>query len=307
MAILSHFSSEKLLGRTEYGCTVGLRMKNGRGTAQIYELCPGGELILLDISGGHWVPRHENRANILEINYHMAGRAEYRLPDGMLLYSGLGDLFFNLESNHVEMVDIPLEFYRGVALILDLDRWEGQLPPWLSHSLIKEGKPFFLHADATAGHIFSVPPNLPEKGIPAWWRLKLEELLLYLRWYDPTSGAGYRIYEPRQAEVAKAVRQELTQALDRRYTIEELAREHYISPGTLKESFKGVYGTSIGSYMKHYRIQRAGELLRDTDLSVAEVAAAVGYRTQSKLGQVFKEATGKTPSEYRRERHKAAE
>ena len=47
-------------------------------------------------------------------------------------------------------------------------------------------------------------------------------------------------------------------------------------------------------------LQRAAALLRETDLSVAEIAGQVGYESQSKFTATFKEQFGQLPKEYRR-------
>ena len=47
-------------------------------------------------------------------------------------------------------------------------------------------------------------------------------------------------------------------------------------------------------------LQRAAALLRETDLSVAEIAGQVGYESQSKFTAAFKEQFGQLPKEYRR-------
>ena len=52
--------------------------------------------------------------------------------------------------------------------------------------------------------------------------------------------------------------------------------------------------------MKEHRMERAAALLRETDLSVAEIAGQVGYESQSKFTAAFKEQFGQLPKEYRR-------
>ena len=47
-------------------------------------------------------------------------------------------------------------------------------------------------------------------------------------------------------------------------------------------------------------MRRAAELLRDTDLRVAEIAEQVGYENQSKFAAVFVKEYGCPPLEYRR-------
>ena len=47
---------------------------------------------------------------------------------------------------------------------------------------------------------------------------------------------------------------------------------------------------------------RAAQLLRETDLSVSEIAQRVGYESQSRLTAAFKEYFGMPPKEYRQRR-----
>ncbi len=113
-----------------------------------------------------------------------------------------------------------------------------------------------------------------------------------------TGGEGRCTAE--QLETVRRVHELLTENLDRRYTIEELSRRFLINPSTLKESFKAVYGQSLAAHIREHRMELASGLLRDTGLSIAEIAERVGYENQSKFSAEFKKYTGKLPSEYRR-------
>jgi transcriptional regulator GlxA family with amidase domain len=53
-------------------------------------------------------------------------------------------------------------------------------------------------------------------------------------------------------------------------------------------------------YLARYRLDRARELLLSTDQSVAEIAAATGFRDPFYLSRVFRRAEGCSPNEYRR-------
>lgn len=90
--------------------------------------------------------------------------------------------------------------------------------------------------------------------------------------------------------------------LSARHTVEELSRQFHINPTTLKATFKSVYGQPIAAYVKARRIQKAQELLRTTDLSVAAIARQVGYENQSKFTQAFQSLAGMLPREYRKPR-----
>lgn len=108
----------------------------------------------------------------------------------------------------------------------------------------------------------------------------------------------------RQEELICTIHDQLTSHLDRRYTIEELSRQYLINTASLKKIFKEVYGLPIAAYMKEYRIQKAMELLDKTDESISAIAAKVGYETQGKFTNAFKDCVQMTPSCYRKQRRK---
>ena len=93
----------------------------------------------------------------------------------------------------------------------------------------------------------------------------------------------------RQEELICTIHDQLTRHLDRRYTIEELSRQYLINTASLKKTFKEVYGLPIAAYMKEYRIQKAMELLEKTDESISVIAEKVGYETQGKFTNAFKD------------------
>jgi AraC-like DNA-binding protein len=63
--------------------------------------------------------------------------------------------------------------------------------------------------------------------------------------------------------------------------------------------FKEETGMSIQSYLTQYRIRRACNLLKSTQISVKSVACSVGYKDQLYFSKIFKKVTMHTPSEYR--------
>ena len=69
---------------------------------------------------------------------------------------------------------------------------------------------------------------------------------------------------------------------------------------SLKNYFRGVFGENLSVWLRKARMRRAAELLRDTELRVAEIAAQVGYENQSKFAAVFARQFGCSPLEYRR-------
>lgn len=70
------------------------------------------------------------------------------------------------------------------------------------------------------------------------------------------------------------------------------------SPFLLSKSFKRVTGQNFIDYLTELRIEKAKELLRDTDLKMNDVAQQVGYQ-QSYFNRIFKKQEDITPTRYR--------
>lgn len=82
--------------------------------------------------------------------------------------------------------------------------------------------------------------------------------------------------------------------------IPELADRLRISPRSLNRRFKAATGMSPGAYLQQQRLNDARDLLRTSNLSIAEVAARVGYTDAGYFCRLFREAMKQTPRDYRR-------
>jgi AraC-like DNA-binding protein len=78
-----------------------------------------------------------------------------------------------------------------------------------------------------------------------------------------------------------------------------LAERFYVSPYHLSRTFKEATGFTFTDYVNLTRIKEAQRLLRETALSVTEVAAASGFDNFSHFGKTFKKMTRLTPRAYR--------
>mgnify|MGYP002587108303 CR=1 FL=1 len=106
--------------------------------------------------------------------------------------------------------------------------------------------------------------------------------------------------EAEQVKIIREIHDHLTEHMEQRVTIEELSHRYLINPTTLKDVFKAVYGTSIAAHLKAHRLERAEQLLLESDASVADVARQVGYESQSKFSTAFREQFGQLPKENRK-------
>ena len=84
-------------------------------------------------------------------------------------------------------------------------------------------------------------------------------------------------------------------------SLQAMAAEVDISPLYLARAFKSAVGQSPHQYVLARRIERAKELLRNTDLPVVDVALSSGFSSQSLLSHWFIRQVGVSPAVYRRQ------
>ncbi len=67
----------------------------------------------------------------------------------------------------------------------------------------------------------------------------------------------------------------------------------------MNREFKKSTGYTLMEYIQRYRIIMAKKLLRETNLSMTEISAQMGYDSPAYFAKIFKKQTSLTPSEYR--------
>ncbi len=82
-------------------------------------------------------------------------------------------------------------------------------------------------------------------------------------------------------------------------TIDTLAARAAMSPRSLVRHFRAQVGVSPRQWLLAHRIDRARQLLEETDLSVEHVAGLVGFGSAGSLRPHFRAATGLSPAAYR--------
>ena len=95
-------------------------------------------------------------------------------------------------------------------------------------------------------------------------------------------------------------REFLDQSFELRITLAQLAEEAQVHPVHLSASFKRVYGCTVGEYVRLLRIEEARQQLVHSGRTIAQIAHAVGFSSQSHLTRTFRRITGMTPSQWRR-------
>jgi transcriptional regulator GlxA family with amidase domain len=109
---------------------------------------------------------------------------------------------------------------------------------------------------------------------------------------DPEIGTALRLIHGRFAEP---------------WTLESLAREVGMSRSSFADRFTAYVGLPPMTYLAQWRLQVAARLLQNGTMSVARVAATVGYQSESAFNRAFKRHVGRPPGSWRRADPRAPE
>lgn len=179
-------------------------------------------------------------------------------------------------------------------------------------SLLLDGLPPVIHVPAGAAEAATIRWALDQIDIELrrpqlGSRLVAEHLALVLLIQvlrvhlarDPqhTSGWLAGLADPVVAPALRAMHDRPAQ----QWTVDAIARTAAVSRSTLAARFRKVVGVGPLEYLTGWRIELAADRIRHGSDSVAAIARAVGYGSESALSVAFKRVTGVSPRAYRQE------
>lgn len=72
-----------------------------------------------------------------------------------------------------------------------------------------------------------------------------------------------------------------------------------LNESTLRKEFKRIFGLSVGEFSRSQKIKHAKNLLRNTELSVYQIAEEIGYKNATHFTAAFKRLEGIAPLKFR--------
>ena len=278
-----------------------------------HKVFDGIDLMFLDVKQETIQFYAKSHTKTFAINHCEEGRIECKFTSGEYLYMGPGDmsLGWHISSNYQHENYFPTKFFKGVVLLVDVEKAQPILDTLVTETRIDltqlanrfcEQSEFGMMMEETESvrQIFSSLYKVPDQIKGHYFKLKVIEIFLLLSIISTTNHEKRSSYRKQQVDIVKAVNEYISTQFMKRITIDSLSDQFDIPTSTLKRCFKGVYGTTIHHYLKECRINAAKRLLQESDQSILEIANAVGYENGSKFTSAFKEATGVTPSAYRK-------
>ena len=278
-----------------------------------HKVFDGIDLMFLDVKQETIQFYAKSHTKTFAINHCEEGRIECKFTSGEYLYMGPGDmsLGWHISSNYQHENYFPTKLFKGVVLLVDVENAQPILDTLVTETRIDltqlanrfcEQSEFGMMMEETESvrQIFSSLYKVPDQIKGHYFKLKVIEIFLLLSIISTTNHEKRSSYRKQQVDIVKAVNEYISTQFMKRITIDSLSDQFDIPTSTLKRCFKGVYGTTIHHYLKECRINAAKHLLQESDRSILEIANAVGYENGSKFTSAFKEATGVTPSAYRK-------
>lgn len=104
-------------------------------------------------------------------------------------------------------------------------------------------------------------------------------------------------YSPRICKIRKYIRDHIVDDI----SLDTVADAFSLHKGYLAKIFKQETGSSVNDYIHFLRIEKAKELLLQSDIRISEIASAVGFNSTQSFYSVFKQYTKISPGEYRKQ------
>ncbi len=201
---------------------------------------------------------------------------------------------FSADLNVVNSGDI-LVVYSDTRNVDDpLEEWAQSLPTSL-HNFTSELIPPLAKRIAAAAENMQPGDQFAAEHLNLLGQALTAELRAVLPRGDQQSTAQ----TPRAFDYVNRVLPIIHQRLADPLPLKLLAREAGIGVTVLTDSFQTITGKTPHRYLLEARVERGAELLRNTRLSLSDIAAQTGLSSQSHFNLVFKRYFGVTPRVYR--------
>lgn len=110
------------------------------------------------------------------------------------------------------------------------------------------------------------------------------------------------VAEVRETEsIVERIKKYVALHIDQEISREDIANAVFLNKDYMARIFKQETGISIAAYVQQEKLQLASVLIAKTTTSISGIASQVGYSSFSHFSRVFRQFTGVTPMEYRKQ------
>lgn len=247
--------------------------------------------------------------DIVELAFVLSGTGRYRIEE-QVYEVGEGDLLIFKPGVHHQALYVPeaevpaTEFFVGFC--------DVQLPGREPNDVPLPGGGYILHTGGELRQkIFRICSSMEAESNLCWpgryHMLKaylMQLILLILKEQLPPlqTGKGYSFDSVNKKYVVEQIVSYFEDHYNEKISLDTIAENMYLSPFYISKIFKSETGDTPIRHLINIRLERAKELLvQEREMSVQEVAAAVGYDDAYHFSKLFKKHYGKSPSQMRKD------
>lgn len=299
------------------GDCVVIRVENetGEGDMIIHQVFEGVYLMYNDFHMSYYESAYQTAETVLAVDFCREGSLMLEGNNGVCQVKKSGDVCLDTRVHHKGIVRFPTNHFHGITIGFENELAEKTLMEQVAgipvditairEKFCKSKGCFFIRENETLRRLFTDLYHVPERAKQSYFRTKILELLVCISAMEIEDVDKEKTYFYKdKIEKTAAAKRLLEEDIRRDFSIEELANRFHISQTALKSCFKNMYGKPIHTWFMEYRMQRAAEMLMGKeDMSIGDVAFAVGYESAGKFAGVFKRVMGMTPKEYRNQPH----
>ena len=110
---------------------------------------------------------------------------------------------------------------------------------------------------------------------------------------------GDRAAQKNGEQIIRAVMEEIRKDCAGHFSLSELAEKYHISEAYFSNLFAKTAGVGLKNYIMEIRVEKAKNLLLQTEQKINDIALAVGYEDTRYFAKVFRKIQGESPSDYR--------
>jgi AraC-like DNA-binding protein len=270
---------------------------------------------LFRVSSKHHTPI-ANWHERLEVVMPLDGPARFRMGEQTVALAA-GDLLVvdNLKLHNLE--DFPGFKTRLISISFMPEFVYGAGSPSCDYAFLipfyakREGHPHVLHAtDPLAGPVYLALTQLLDRyfrsrDVPyaqAGCKVRFLEILYQLarRFQASEVLRSEYLQHRQQAERLARLSEYVRENFAKQTSVGRAPQMVHMSQAQFMKVFKKVSGMTFVGHVTRLRIMNALRQLRETDLTIAEIAAKCGFSDQSYFDRRFRQAFGRSPRQYRK-------
>ena len=245
---------------------------------------------------------------IIEIAFVLAGTGQY-FVDGVTYDVKQGDLIIcNPGVMHQSIVTDPsdptLEFVCGFSDIHLIDMPENRI-------VLPGGSPILPLTSETKREISRCCYEIIEENgssepgryymIQAQMMRMLVLIFRALKGHQKTAAEGVNFESYSKGYVVKNILNFLNENYAQHVSLDQIAKNMYLSPVYISKIFKEQTGDSPINYLINVRLEKAKEMLEDGRGNIRSISAMVGYEDVYHFSKLFKKHYGVSPMNYRKQ------